>query len=317
MNTESTRVLKMLADNTAELSNEAYDALEAETRAALIAMFTRRQCVLGFSQDEARHNYATDERRLYLGTHECGDRTADDCDDIYVTLWAWMDGHDETDFVSWNLVTLDADIFPILGLPVLWRLPSEVFAMTFRVACVPPTTAHHAKRIVRIRGHFMLADSPALVAAKKTLAIWLTPFRPKAPLRGPVVLGVVFEWPWTSRHSKATRQGGRLPHIAPPDLSNVIKTLEDVLVQLQFLEDDRAVAVLHVEKWWSDRPGLTITLSPLTPTHEATYDPTLASTDSPATAAEFTARERQPDHRRRGAERRRVLWHHAGQLGPD
>ena len=55
--------------------------------------------------------------------------------------------------------------------------------------------------------------------------------------------------------------GGRLPHIAPPDLSNVIKTLEDVLVSLQFLEDDRAVAVLHVEKWWSDRPGLTITLA--------------------------------------------------------
>ena len=68
--------------------------------------------------------------------------------------------------------------------------------MTFHVACVPPTTTHQAKRIVRLGRFARLADKPELVAARKTLGVLLTPFRPKAPLRGPVVLGVVFEWPW-------------------------------------------------------------------------------------------------------------------------
>ena len=111
------------------------------------------------------------------------------------------------------------------------RCRGRANGMTFRVACVPPTSRIMPSASSASGGRdCRLADKPGLVAARKTLAALLMPFRPKTPLRGPVVLGVVFEWPWTLRHSKATRQGGRLPHIAPPDLSNVIKTLEDVLV---------------------------------------------------------------------------------------
>jgi Holliday junction resolvase RusA-like endonuclease len=43
----------------------------------------------------------------------------------------------------------------------------------------------------------------------------------------------------------------------------VIKTLEDRLVRLRFLEDDRSVVELVVRKYWGDQPGIEIDINPV------------------------------------------------------
>jgi Holliday junction resolvase RusA-like endonuclease len=134
--------------------------------------------------------------------------------------------------------------------------------LSFFIACVPPTTSHHHKRIVK-RGKFAsLADKPELVAAKAMLESLLMPFQPSAPVAGPVALTLEFTWPWLKGHSKKVRSQGRIPHTSRPDCSNLTKTLEDRLVALLFLEDDNAVVDLHVRKWWGERPGIAVSICP-------------------------------------------------------
>lgn len=128
--------------------------------------------------------------------------------------------------------------------------------------CVPPTSTHHHKRIVK-RGKFSsLADKPELVEAKATLDALLIPFQ-RPTITGPVVLSVVFTWPWLKGARKRDIAKGRIPHTSRPDCSNLIKTLEDRLVQLTFIEDDNAVVELHAQKWWGDTPGIEIEIRAL------------------------------------------------------
>ena len=127
--------------------------------------------------------------------------------------------------------------------------------------CIPSTTTHHHKRIVK-RGKFAsLADKPELVAAKATLDALLLPHQ-RPTITGPVVLSVVFTWPWLKGARKRDIAKGRIPHTSRPDCSNLVKTLEDRLVQLKFIEDDNAVVELHVAKWWGNGAGIEIEIRP-------------------------------------------------------
>lgn len=136
----------------------------------------------------------------------------------------------------------------------------------FRISCVPPTANHQSKKIVTIktrdgRQFSKLADKSELVTAKRTLDELLIPHQIPTPVQPPVVLAVIFTWPWLESHSNRFRAAGRRPHTSKPDLSNVVKTLEDRLVQLRFLEDDRSVVETHLQKWWGDAPGIEIAIA--------------------------------------------------------
>ncbi len=135
--------------------------------------------------------------------------------------------------------------------------------LAFFVACVPPRTSHHHKRIVRIGQFSRLADKPELVQAKATLDALLLPHQPLVPVFGPVRLDLEFTWPWRQSEPKRTRLLGRVPHTSKPDCSNVLKTLEDRLVALRFIGDDANVVEVTVRKWWGDEPGIRITITPL------------------------------------------------------
>ena len=137
--------------------------------------------------------------------------------------------------------------------------------ISFHLACIPPKTSHHAKRIVRVGKLSLLADKPELVATKQMLDALLLPHQPSAPIAGPVVLEVVYTWPWLTSHSKRARAAGRLPHTSKPDLDNVTKSLTDRLKALRFIDDDQAVVELRARKWWSGTPGIEITIRPWEP----------------------------------------------------
>jgi Holliday junction resolvase RusA-like endonuclease len=132
--------------------------------------------------------------------------------------------------------------------------------MAFFVPCVPPTANHQRKRIVRIGQSARLADKPELVAAKAMLDSVLLPHQPHAPVEGPVRLVLEFTWPWRKSEAKRTRALGRIPHTTRPDCSNTLKTFEDRLVALRFIEDDSRVVDVTVRKFFGDTPGIRVVI---------------------------------------------------------
>lgn len=134
---------------------------------------------------------------------------------------------------------------------------------------VQPKTSHHAKTIIRVRarGRFVarLADKPDLVKAKATLDQQLAPYRPEAPMRGPVRLSLAWIWPWVQSDRLTVKRhatNGRTWHDRKPDCSNLTKTIEDRLVGMGFLEDDGQVVLLEARKYRGDTPGLWIRIEP-------------------------------------------------------
>jgi Holliday junction resolvase RusA-like endonuclease len=132
--------------------------------------------------------------------------------------------------------------------------------ITFNVPMVPPKTTHHSKRIVRVGQFSKLADTEALTTAREILIAGFRPFRPAAPLEGPLKLHLDFEWPWRKGDSKKKRAGGRIPCTVKPDCTNAAKTAEDILVLLGFMHDDNQVTELHVTKFIGGNPGITVHL---------------------------------------------------------
>ena len=132
--------------------------------------------------------------------------------------------------------------------------------LCFHLACIPPKTSHHAKRIVRVGQWSRLADKPELVSAKATLDALLLPHQPSAPLTGPLRLELVFTWPWRASESKRVRALGHAPMTSRPDADNCSKTITDRLMALRFIEDDAAIVDLHVQKWWGPSPGIQVTV---------------------------------------------------------
>lgn len=132
----------------------------------------------------------------------------------------------------------------------------------FFVSCIPPTANHQRKRIVKIGKFSRLADAPQLVAAKGLLESLLIPHQISEPIPSPCALSLSFTWPWLSTHGKRIRMSGRIPHTSKPDCDNASKTFTDKLVDLRFIEDDRGIVFLQVEKWWGDRPGVEVVIAP-------------------------------------------------------
>lgn len=106
------------------------------------------------------------------------------------------------------------------------------------------------------------------VEREETLAALLAKHVPKAPLEGPLALGVraVFAVPasW-SKKKQAQALAGEIRPTSKPDLSNVIKHVEDVMTQLQFWRDDsQLVAYLPgTEKTYGLNPHLVIEVLPV------------------------------------------------------
>lgn len=148
------------------------------------------------------------------------------------------------------------------ALPLFGQAPAPAPAVSFFVSCVPPKTSHHAKRIVRFGKFSRLADKPELEAAKQTLESLLQPHQPSAPVPGPVVLRITWIWPFLASHPKRVRAAGLVPCTSKPDLSNVLKTLEDRLVRLRFIEDDRSVVQVEMQKYWGATPGISVEIRP-------------------------------------------------------
>lgn len=128
-----------------------------------------------------------------------------------------------------------------------------------RESCIPPTTLHQAKRIVRVGGFTKLADSAKLVEAKGFWDALFLRHRPERPLDGPLALYVELRWPHTASTAKRLL-GSDLPMTTKPDLSNLLKTVEDAMVRCGYMVNDSRICDVQVKKFRSPNPGILVRL---------------------------------------------------------
>lgn len=141
--------------------------------------------------------------------------------------------------------------------------PEPPTDIRFFVDCDPPKVSHHDKKLgtFTARGkapRASMRDSERLVVAKAYLTELLRPYAPPVPVQGAVTCVVSWTWPWLKKHTPVQRANGCIVNDDTPDLSNVWKTLEDVLKRLRFFEDDRKVVFTQTSKFYGNRPGISV-----------------------------------------------------------
>lgn len=127
--------------------------------------------------------------------------------------------------------------------------------MEFFLDMIPPTVTHQEKRVAMVNGRPRFYEPPKLKAARELLILHLKPYRPKEPYACGLKLTVRWQFP-RGRHKPGYRT-------TRPDTDNLQKLLKDVMTSVGFWKDDALVAAEHVEKVWSDRPGIYVRIEVL------------------------------------------------------
>lgn len=122
----------------------------------------------------------------------------------------------------------------------------------FFIEIDPPTATAQEKKIAVRNGRTFVYDNPRVKQAKQLLTLELMKHKPSAPLKGPLLLQVMWDFP-KGRHEcgwKTTR----------PDTDNLNKMLKDVMTKCGYWTDDAQVCAEQIYKTWADTPGIAITL---------------------------------------------------------
>lgn len=101
---------------------------------------------------------------------------------------------------------------------------------------------------------------------KGSVAIGSQPFKPPAPLSGPIRVDLEFYFARPKRLCRRNDPQGRIPHAGKPDLDNLAKAVLDALTQLGWWQDDAQVfAGLWVKFWvpMGTAPGVIVMVSEL------------------------------------------------------
>ena len=127
--------------------------------------------------------------------------------------------------------------------------------MKFFVDMIPPTKTAQQQKHGVVNGRLFVYKPKELKAAQELLTLRFKPYRPKEPYTCGVRLLVRWQFP----------RGRRKPgyRITRPDTDNLQKMLKDAMTKVGFWKDDALVAVEHVEKLWSDRPGIYVEIEGL------------------------------------------------------
>lgn len=121
--------------------------------------------------------------------------------------------------------------------------------MDFFINMEPPTATAQEKQVRIVHGKPLFYDPAPVKAARKLLITHLLPYRPAAPLTGPVSLSTVWLFPKGKRHRHGEWR------VTKPDTDNLQKLLKDCMTRCGFWNDDAQVVRETVEKRWSDEPS--------------------------------------------------------------
>ena len=100
------------------------------------------------------------------------------------------------------------------------------------------------------------------------LSVLMRPHKPENPMTGPIRMHLVVDFPIPPSKSKAWKldalRGIHRP-TGRPDLSNVIKHVEDILQSQGFFINDSQIVDVRASKHYSETPGYLIVLTPESP----------------------------------------------------
>lgn len=133
----------------------------------------------------------------------------------------------------------------------------------FFIRCNPPKATAQQKGIVVVGGKPRHFKKKHVREAESDLLSLLSPHRPNGAAEGPVMLSVLWIYPWRSAEPRKNRALGFLPSDKRPDSDNILKMLKDCLGRLHYWGDDSQVAWEQILKGWGDRPGFGIIVAPI------------------------------------------------------
>lgn len=121
----------------------------------------------------------------------------------------------------------------------------------------PPTRTHQQQKVRVVKGRPVFYDPPELMAVRQKFLAALSPYRPPAPVKGPVRLVTKWIYP--------VRKGGENGawKISRPDTDNMIKLFKDCMTAAGFWEDDAVVCSEITEKFRGDPPGIFVSVTRL------------------------------------------------------
>lgn len=125
-----------------------------------------------------------------------------------------------------------------------------------RIFGLPVAQARARARTFQYAGHTRVSmyDPATSRDWKRTVLAQILPHKPPAPVDGPLVLTVVFYLPRPKSAPKRVQYPDR-----KPDLSNLVKAIEDALNGVVFTDDARLVDV-GMSKRYDVAPGVSIRL---------------------------------------------------------
>lgn len=120
---------------------------------------------------------------------------------------------------------------------------------------VPPTVTHNDLVPCTLGGRPSIRKGERLLEAEGKLMAHMGGMADEAgegggPLTGPLAMRVTWCFPCDGRHADGE------PHTAKPDMSNMLKTLEDCLTRVGVIADDSLICHEELAKAWSDPPGI-------------------------------------------------------------
>lgn len=125
------------------------------------------------------------------------------------------------------------------------------------LAMEPPTVTHNDLRAVIRGGRPAIVKSDRLREAEDALVARLARLAPGEPMGGP--LSVEVRWCFATRGTHAQGE----PHTGKPDMSNMLKTLEDCMVCAGWMVDDALVCDERTAKAWMDPAGIWVRVAEL------------------------------------------------------
>lgn len=123
------------------------------------------------------------------------------------------------------------------------------------LAMEPPTVTHNDLVPASRGGRPYIRKSDRLREAEAALESRLWSARPEEPMSGALRLRVRWCFATGGRHGQCE------PHLSRPDVSNMLKTLEDCMVRAGWMVDDSTVCEEHLAKAWMDPAGIWVELS--------------------------------------------------------
>jgi Holliday junction resolvase RusA-like endonuclease len=130
------------------------------------------------------------------------------------------------------------------------------------IPCNIPTVTSQMKGATVVGGKVRFFKKKKVKDSENTFHALFFPHRPQSPFEGPVCLIIHLVFPWRKSEKKKVINGYSLyPVTTRPDLSNLIKTIEDVMTTLRFWNDDGQVSTLNISKSYGDHPGIRLNVS--------------------------------------------------------